>query len=69
MTTLTPVDRSAAAVLRADLDAVERELERVDAVGDTAAVARVRVVLRPRIRQLRRALAAAERNRTEGVLH
>jgi hypothetical protein len=57
MTTPMPVDHAAAAVLLADL---ERELERADAVGDSGAVARVRIVLRPRIRQLRRALAKAE---------
>ena len=65
MTTPIPVDRSAAAVLRADLADVERELDRVDALGDAAAVVRVRIVLNPRLDHLRRALAAAERDRTQ----
>jgi hypothetical protein len=58
MTSQTPVER-----LRADLADAERELDHVDAVGDTAAAVRVRMVLGPRIDQLRRALAAAERDR------
>jgi len=61
MTAQTPVER-----LRADLADAERELERADAVGDSAAVVRVHIVLGPRLGRLRRALASAvvERQRT-----
>ncbi len=64
MTAPIPVE-PVSAVLRADLADVEHELDRMEALGDVAAVVRVRLVLGPRIGRLRRALAAAER--TEGV--
>ncbi len=63
MTTPMPVEHITAAVLRADLADVERALDRVDALGDAAAVVRVRILLGPRIGQLRRAIAVAERDR------
>lgn len=63
MTTPMPAEHMTAALLRSDLRAAEAELDHVDAVGDSAAVARVRVVFGPRIVRLRRALAAAERDR------
>jgi hypothetical protein len=70
MTTPTPVDSHRTALLRADLDAVARELDRVDALGDTAAVVRARILLGPRISQLRRAIAVAERDgRTTTEVH
>jgi hypothetical protein len=47
--------------LRADLTDVERELDRIDALGDAAAVVRVQASLAPRIAHLRRAVANAER--------
>ena len=69
MTTPMPVDRTAA-VLRAAIADVERELDRVDAVGDPAAVARVRVLVEPRIGRLRRAIAVVERDgRTTTEVH
>lgn len=68
MTAQTPVARSAAS-LRADLADVEREFDRVDGLGDAAALVRARIVLVPRIGQLRRALAVAERDRTQGGVH
>ncbi len=61
MTAPMPVDHTAAAVLRADIADVEREIDRIDALGDAAAVVRLRILLGPRIRQLGRALAAAEK--------
>ncbi len=61
--------RRRAAVLRADLADAEREFDRIDAIGDAAAVVRVRLVIGPRIGHLRRALAAVERNHREGVQH
>lgn len=67
MTALTMPDPLSA--LRSDLSAAEAEWDRIDAQGDTSAIVRTRIVIEPRIRQLRRALAVAERNRTEGVLH
>jgi hypothetical protein len=51
------------ATLRADLAAAEHDLDRADAVGDAGAVVRVRITLEPRIVQLRRAIADAERVR------
>ena len=60
MTTTALVD---VASLRADLAAAEHELDRADALGDAGAVVRVRMSLEPRIVQLRRAIADAERLR------
>jgi hypothetical protein len=56
--------------LRAEIDAAEHEWDRVDSIGDTAAVARTGYVLGPRLDSLRRAIAAAETTRTtvEGSL-
>lgn len=62
MTTPMPVDRTAAAVLRTDLAAAEQEWDRVDRHGDTAATARIRITVEPRMGQLRRAIAAIERD-------
>lgn len=65
MTTPMPADRTA--VLRADLNAAEAEWDRADAHADAAAAVRIRALVEPRIGRLRRALAAAERDRTQGV--
>jgi hypothetical protein len=59
--TTTP-DGTLMASLRTDLAAAELEWDRVDSNGDIAATARVWTVIEPRIRQLRRAIAAAERD-------
>jgi hypothetical protein len=53
------------ASLRADLAAAEQELDRADALGDAGAVVRLRISLEPRIVQLRRAIADAERLRPQ----
>ena len=63
MTTPIPAEHQTAAVLRADLADAERELDRVDALGDTAAVVRVRIALGPRIGHLRRTIAVVEGDR------
>lgn len=64
MTTRTSADLLAA--LRAELVAAEREWDRVDAQGDTAATVRVRAVIDPRIWQLRHAIAVVD-GTTSGV--
>lgn len=46
--------------LQADLTDVEHELDRVDALGDAAALARVRASIAPRLMRLRLAVAEAE---------
>ena len=53
--------------LRAALIDAEREWDRVDAQGDTAATVRLRAVIDPRIRQIRRALAVIERTTLDEV--
>ena len=52
---------AAVAVLRADLADALQELDRADAHGDAAAIARTRVSVNRRIDQLRRAITTAER--------
>ena len=47
---------------RTDLAAAEQEWDRVDRHGDTAATARIRTTVESRIRQIRRVLAAIERD-------
>ena len=49
--------------LKADLAAAEQDLDRANSLGDTGAVVRLRITLEPRIVQLRRAIADAERLR------
>lgn len=63
MTTQVAADDLVA--LRAELVAAEREWDRIDAQGDTAATVRVREVIVPRIRQLRRAIAVVNNNSSE----
>jgi len=67
MTALTMPDHLSA--LRSDLSAAEAEWDRTDAQGDTSAIVRTRILIDPRIAhlraQLRRALAAADRDRTQ----
>jgi hypothetical protein len=62
MTTHTVLAKNVTA-MRADLAAAEQELDRADVLADAAAVVRVRISLEPRIVQLRRAIADAERVR------
>jgi hypothetical protein len=52
------------ASLKADLAAAEYELDRVDDLGDAAAVVRIRRSLMPRLDRLRAAIARAEHDTT-----
>ena len=52
---------TAVAVLRADLADAHQDLDRAETLGDTAAIARTRVLVAPRIARLQRAITEAER--------
>ena len=59
----TPTLAEQVAVWSAHLAAAERDLDRADELGDTAAVVRIRASLEPRIVQLRGGIAKAKRLR------
>ena len=62
---MTAIVRSDVTSLRADLAATEHELDRVDGIGDAAAVVRIRRSLMPQLDRLRAAIARAEQDTTE----